>query len=247
MLRDFLTDKWILGGIAFVIVFSVACVWWYHYDTAPYRKADAESEELHHQSEISKKGSNTNSESGEAADVTPAESSTPTAGKTITETTDRVVQGEGSTQAQNETDCPAGTAEKTQTAETPEVQVSPFGFGPYPEVPEDYPSKVDWSLRKSAQAELLTRTLVKLWTDGEKNFIGGSTYKGKIYPHYYDTVYIGIKETKSESGGITRVTRSKSGPFVDFTLDDLEDPPPHIRILDLETSGIDPYQYLDLP
>ena len=54
MYRDILTHKWILGGLAFLIVFSIACVWWYHYDTAPYRKAAAEAEELLRQSELSK-------------------------------------------------------------------------------------------------------------------------------------------------------------------------------------------------
>lgn len=60
MYRDILTHKWILGGLAFLIVFSIACVWWYHYDTAPYRKAAAEAEELLRQSELSKESEKKN-------------------------------------------------------------------------------------------------------------------------------------------------------------------------------------------
>ncbi len=143
---------------------------------------------------------------------------------------------------------------KTVTIATPEqdnteeVKVSPFGFGSYPKVPDDYPGdfgrqgEINWAYRDSPGKELISRVLVKLWAEGERNFIGGSTHRGKVYPHYYDTVYVRIEET--ETG---RSIRRKSGPFVDFSLDDLDDPPPHIRILDLETSGIDPYQYLNLP
>ena len=59
----------------------------------------------------------------------------------------------------------------------------------------------------------------------------------------FDTVYLDIEET--ENG---RSVYRKSGPFVEFdTSTDIDNPPPHIRILDLESSGIDPYQYLNLP
>ncbi|MDE0482911.1 MAG: hypothetical protein OXI67_10060 [Candidatus Poribacteria bacterium] len=54
MFRDFLTNKWVLGGVGFLIVLSIACVLWYQHDTAPYRKAAAEAEELLRQSELSK-------------------------------------------------------------------------------------------------------------------------------------------------------------------------------------------------
>ena len=177
----------------------------------------------------------------ETSTDTPAESDTPqTAEKHVTNTT-----------VTKETATPGQTGAAAEKAETTEVRVSPHGFGPYPEVPEDYPSDVEWEENPDnpdRTYELMDRVFVKLWTSGEKNFLGGSTHDGKIYPHYYDTVYIGIKETRRADGGVLRVKRRKSGPFVRYSLQELEEnPPPHIRILDLETSGIDPYQYLDLP
>ena len=39
MFRDILTNKWVLGGIGFLIVLSIACLLWYQHDTADMRKA----------------------------------------------------------------------------------------------------------------------------------------------------------------------------------------------------------------
>ena len=46
MFRDILTNKWFIGGFCFLIVFAVACVFWYRYDTAPDRKSAAAAEKL---------------------------------------------------------------------------------------------------------------------------------------------------------------------------------------------------------
>ena len=44
MIREFITNIWILGIIAIILLFSVACVWWYQYDTAPYIQEVVETE-----------------------------------------------------------------------------------------------------------------------------------------------------------------------------------------------------------
>ena len=90
MLRDFFTNKWVLGSIGYLIVLSVACVLWYQYDIADERKAAVDAEELLRQSKLSHqeiKESEMNSVVGQAADITSAESTTPNAEKSITETT----------------------------------------------------------------------------------------------------------------------------------------------------------------
>ncbi len=249
MLRDVLTNKWVLGGVGFLIVLSVACVLWYQHDIAPHRKAAADAEKLLRQSQIAKKISDTDSEAEQAADVS-VERTTLTTDKPINLTTDGEVE-----------DIPSGDTSTNLTEQvqakdsTQEVRVSPHGFGPYPEVPEDYPSTVSWKRDQTylpealrPQSELLSRVLVKLWTSGEKNFRGGSTHNGKIYPHYHDTVYVRFAEYEGPDGKMVRyAARGKSGPSVKYTDADLLDPPPHLRVLDLDSSGIDPYQYLDLP
>ena len=149
---------------------------------------------------------------------------------------------ESETQAQAETESPV------ETAAAKDVPVSPYGFGPYPEIPEDYPSKnlIDWST-DGPSLELIWRVLIKLWTEGERNFRGGSTYKGKILPHYNDVVYVRWSEYRKSDGTIVRRAAGKrSGPQVNYSGIDFFNPPAHIRVLDIETSGIDPYEYLDL-
>jgi len=221
--------QWAIGGLALLIVGFVAFQIYLHINMKRFIEELADPEP------------NTETETEqptEQVQVPEVDNTNPTAEETITETTP-VTKNTETTHAQTET--------PVQNSETADVLVSPFGFGPFPEIPEDFPyrERKTWPM-KSREGELLRRVLIKLWTEGEKNFIGGSTDKGKVYPHYFDTVYIGIEETKTE-GSITRVTHIKSGPFVHYSLDEFGNPPPHIRILDLETSGINPYQYLDLP
>ena len=140
-----------------------------------------------------------------------------------------------------------------------DVRISPYGFGPYPEVPPDFPSLLSWNdperhvnLPDHAlkNIELLERVLIKLWTDGDKGFRGGSTHKGKVYPHYDNTVYVRYAETEMPDGTIKRYpTYLKSGPHVNYNAHDflLGNPPDHLCILELDSTGIDPYQFLDLP
>ena len=82
MFRDILTNKWFIGGFCFLIVFAVACVLWYRYDTEADRKALAETAELIRQ--WAAKNVDTNGEAEQAAEA-PAESDTPTAVKPVNE------------------------------------------------------------------------------------------------------------------------------------------------------------------
>ena len=231
--------RWILGGIVLLIIIAGACYLWYQHDTAPYKQAASDAQKLLQQSEIEKSEKSKVAE--QAADA-PAESSTPTAEKPKNENPAEVENNtEAETQQQSET--PAATAEVV------DVPVSPYGFGPYPKIPDDYPGKehIDWST-DTRSIELLRRVLIKLWNEGERNFRGGSTHNGKVYPHYHDTVYVKFSPVRNKDGKIIgQSTHIKSGTQVQFTRADLLNPPPGLRVLDLESSGIDPYQYLNLP
>ncbi len=140
MLRDYFMNKWVLGGIGYLIVFSVACVLWYQYDIADERKAAVDTEELLRQSGLSHqetKESEMSSVVGQAIDITIAESTPPNAKKSITETTIKT-EYSGLSDAREK--------QPEQTQETTEVvRVSPYGFGQYPEVPSDYPTDVIWN------------------------------------------------------------------------------------------------------
>ncbi len=231
-------------GIAALIVFVIAAggfIYWQLSEVQQFKKQLAqEAEELLRQSKKSKKVSKTGNKAEQATSVTPEESDTRTAEKPRNEKTS-VTDKTEPTQAQ--------TAAPADSAEAADVPVSPYGFGPYPEVPEDMPYRhhhTAWE-KDTLESELLSRVLIKLWTSGERNFIGGSTRNGKIYPHYHDTVYVTFREYERRGEIIRFAAKIKSGPHVRYTAEELLNPPPHLRVLDLETSGIDPYQYLNLP
>ena len=40
MYRDILTNRWVLGGVGFLILLSIACVLWYQHDIADEKKAE---------------------------------------------------------------------------------------------------------------------------------------------------------------------------------------------------------------
>ena len=141
-----------------------------------------------------------------------------------------------------------------EDAEEPEdVPVSPFGFGPYPEVPEDYPARPTWeragydtfSQDTQRELELLDRVLIKLWKQGERGYRGGSTDNGKVYPHYKNTAYVRYRTTES---GRRYIARYKGDPAIRISPEQLRtgELPPYIRVLDIDSEGIDPYQFLDL-
>ena len=253
MSRDILTNKWVLGGIGFLIVLSVACVLWYQHDIAPYKQEAAEAEQLLRQN---------------LAEQTRAAQEQKTVSE-ITETPSDVVQEVETVELQENTfsGLPKATEEisgnvRVITVDTPQgkrvfklPKASPHGFGPFPEIPPDYPTGAVWlqstyylqTTEFQRQRELLDRVLIKLWSDGEKNFKGGSiSPEGKVYPNYFNTYYITIEERESLDGTIGTFFRIKGGgpPPEDV---DLLNPPSHITVLDYESSGIDPFQYLNLP
>lgn len=38
MFRDFLTNRWVLGGAGFLIIFAIGCVLWYQHNIADEKK-----------------------------------------------------------------------------------------------------------------------------------------------------------------------------------------------------------------
>lgn len=146
--------------------------------------------------------------------------------------------------------------------EPAEVPVSPFGFGPYPEVPIGFPENLmpawTWSedkrqrhdLSQLKDFELMHRVLVKLWNQGDRDFVGisGSNRTGKVYPTYPNTVYISIEE-EVRPDGIIRKVRAKAGPGVPKIEPYLYrngQMPMGVRVLDMDEHGINPYQFLGL-
>lgn len=235
-------NKWSIGATVLLLIVAAACYIWYQVNIAPTERQAAETEKLVQQWETERV------QKPIAADKTSTkalvETTNETAEKPINNNTFEV---ENNTQAakQQKFDTPA------ETAVAVDVLVSPHGFGPYPMVSDDYPLTTEWERfpdNPDKTHELLSRVLVKLWTEGKTNFSGGSIENGKVYPHFNDTVYVTWREYEDTNGKmVRRVGTITSGTRVKFTRADLYNPPPGLRVLDFETAGIDPYQYLNLP
>ena len=144
-------------------------------------------------------------------------------------------------------------------AESTNVPVSPFGFGPYPEVPADYfgvpiwnqdPDKIsDFPNEATKNIELIDRVLVKLWQQGDREIVGGSTHNGKVYPHYENVVYVHWEESILPNGDrYSYVTSTLTGADEDPTPEDITigNIPSNFKVIDYNDAGFDPYQFLNL-
>ena len=249
MTRDIITNKWFIGAIALLIIFAGACYLWYQHDTAPYRQEAAESAKLLRQQEAAKKVDTVN-EAVQAAEKAPAESNTLTTEKPINAITAEV---ENNTEVEKQTNTPAGTAQAE------DVPVSPFGFGPYPDVPEGMLDSVGnvyrpiWDRPKfpnimlPERAELMSRVAIKAWQEGlHRNWIGIGGANGKIYFNYPNTIYVWYGEREEVDGTITRYFTRVKGKILSPEQMRLGIAPSGMRVLDGETEGIEPYAYLGI-
>ena len=153
MYRDILTNKWFLAGFGFLVIFACACYLFYQHTTAPYRQQAAELDEIIRKSEKQETAETANLK-GQAADA-PVQSNTSTAEKLITKT-----HGVET----NETTNPV-TAATQVTDNTEEVRMSPHGFGPYPKIPDGYPTSDPFYDDMGRDVELMQRVRVKLFEE----------------------------------------------------------------------------------
>ena len=124
-----------------------------------------------------------------------------------------------------------------------------------PQVPPDFPFPVVWlqpkektvSINELTQRELWGLVLVKKWNEGDRDFVGVSMNDGKVYLHYPNVVYVKWEDTQLPDGTITKYASEISGPGGGSTISDqVRDGilPPGVLVLDMDSSGIDPYAYL---
>ena len=250
MLSDIFTNKWILGGIILLIIVAGGCYFWFEYTTSQYEKEAAETEEFTRQWKKDRQAKQERSTEPETASPkAPAESDTLNAEKQRTNVT-RVTDKSSTTQAGN----PA------QNAETADVRVSPHGFGPFPEVPKDYPVQEVFEaisenpyFSENPNFELMARVRIKLWKQGIQT-TGIHSSNGLFYPTIPGTIYIEHERIEFPPG-IVGFDRSLSGdPKAlqrlgqinwDLPLEQISFPP-DITVIDAKEGGINPYHFLNL-
>ncbi|MYA98059.1 hypothetical protein F4X90_00035 [Candidatus Poribacteria bacterium] len=126
-----------------------------------------------------------------------------------------------------------------------------------PQVPPDFPFPVVWlqpkeksvRINELTQRELWGLVMVKKWNEGDRDFVGTSMDMdtGKVYLYYPNVVYVKWEDTQLRDGTLTKYASEVSGPGGDSTITDQVSNgilPPGVLILDMDSSGIDPYEYL---
>ena len=149
----------------------------------------------------------------------------------------------------------------SEEAPTEDVLVSPFGFGPYPELPLDYPWTPPWiveikpdtvSSADHLSHELMHRVLIELWTQGDKNIIGGSVDKQTlmVYPTYPKTAYVTYGYVDLPDGTVHRYIKSMAGgddlPHLSPEMAFRGEVPSGVNVINKEGAGINPYSFLQL-
>ena len=142
-------------------------------------------------------------------------------------------------------------------------RVSPFGFGPYPEVPADYPDDPVWiedsdypegdeNFGKDfmRSMELIDRVLIKLWKQGHPTTSASIGSDDMVLPCYPNTVYVTWGYTEEPDGSTSRYPAEiTSGYDVPLSVHDAISEgtiPFGIKILSHDGSRIDPFTFLDL-
>ena len=107
----------------------------------------------------------------------------------------------------------------------------------------------------SYRHELIYRVLIKLWNQGDRDFVNGiySHDYNKVYPLYPDVMYVEWEEEEVAgpdgpltiqviSGGLGTETRFFTP--TDFITGAWETKYPGVELIDMETAGIDPETFL---
>ena len=236
--------KWIIGSVVFLILFVLGCYFWYQWDTAPYRKEYAETQQIIRQTKAAQKTDTDNMP--QEATKTPAESDAQPAEKPTTKVT---ATGTENTVAEVVSTNESNTVSQTQEQNKTPVRVSQFGLGPFPERPPDYDSGYINGQFQDIESELMERVRIKLWTQGIKD-IKGMAYshnRGLIFPHRPDVVYVEYKKEVDPDGSVYRSVDTYGAPI---SREEIEwymegKPVPGFTILDI-SEGIEPYSFLGL-
>ena len=143
---------------------------------------------------------------------------------------------------------------------TEDVPVSPFGFGPYPEIPAGYAvrhGQTVWQypgslpLSNQRNIELIHRVMIASWNEGDTHFISATLEDGKVYLQYPNTMYVRYTVHENLDGTIQRrIGEWTSGEHNQSAIDQILEGeiPTGVTLIDMDSEdvGIDPYTFLGL-
>ncbi len=252
MIRDILTNKWCIGGFGLLIVFAVLCHFWYQHDIASFQQQLSANDGIVFQEDMSQKAQKPNQ-----TDVPRTESF-----ESVKNRSESVEDMSVPTEE---------TIQKTDTLEknidlTTDVPTSPFGFGPYPEVPADFPFQEQLWDNATPELELLVRARIKLWKQGAHTTGAMFDDNGLIYPSIPGVIYVkwhtigqregdpnfvGRRYASLIIGDPTTAKKWESSYLIDSMFEptevDNDNEASDIMVYEYPDGGIDPYKFLDLP
>lgn len=259
MIRDIITRKWIVGSFTLLISVAVTCFLWYQHVTTKYEQEVTE-QEVTETDQLARQWENQKANTDKATSQRDEALFPGETGRKLAEAErkNRVVYHLTEPPKPKGKNLQTGVDRTTTQADT---GVSPYGFGPYPEVPIDFPFPVDWEFSGSnANHELMARVGIKLWNQGIETY-GLGMSNGLVYPNYIDTVYVRWAETTDDDGNpiqyitdlsgyppacqrIVANNIARHGERLTMTAADI---PSDVTIKLYDEAGIDPYTFLDLP
>lgn len=252
MLRNLLSSRWFQRGLVFfVLVVGGSLLYSWHVQRT------TESDMARHDRFLRGTKQQKATRPTKTVNV-PTENETPGLVDTPAENTD--TQMPDTTEAlPNETDnldiADAFLPDDMVSEEAPaeDVPVSPYGFGPYPEVPADYPNAmmptwVNNTESMSRDHELMHRVLIKLWDQGDKSISGAFMASGLVYPLYPNTAYVEYRDINMPDGTVRRIIKSADGPLgtTPIVKNGFSVLPDGVKAIDRKDAGINPYNFLDL-
>ena len=249
MLRDILSSKLVITGLIGCVLLIAGSLLYRWHGERDIRNDEAKTERILQQLENRKttrtpQPPETTDRHTEEQAVAPV--ATDNGAATVSDTPERLPNlkaARGDTAA-----APEETISKEDTADIP---VSPYGFGPYPELPAGWPADQIWPCI-SANHELMMRVEIKLAHQGI-DVMGSIMENGLVYPTISDTVYVEwaktarrqyIRNMAGDPDACDRIRAIEDERGVRFTEADI---PSDIKVLSFPEGGIAPYEFLDLP
>lgn len=229
------------GGVLLILV-GVSCYFWYQWQTQPYRQEYAKTQQLVHKRTAQHTGETSKtSDPEQKQDGTPVKQM-PVPAEHPTDKTHNIVED--------------ANPDKTSTRQPQQGDVSPYGFGAYPQIPASWPQDVQFFPANSIEHELMLRVEIELTNQGIE-VMGSTMENGRVYPTINGRVYVRWTDDPrfgryiSEVGGHPDTAMQFEMLLETFEEQSdrnfrVSDAPPDIEIVDYDDSGIEPYSFLGL-
>ena len=172
----------LLGALLVFCVMAAGFTLWYHHQMEKLAVEDKTFKQLQEERNLTHPS---------APIVTPQVIKDPQFVERLSQPGDTLNVSSAATEPAEGTEGTPNSDAERSSAESEDAPVSPYGFGPYPELPEGWPADI-WP-RQSATHELMMRVEIKLAHQGI-DVRGSVMDNGLVYPMIPGTVHIKWEE-----------------------------------------------------